>query len=187
MDYTTNYNLNKPTDNEKYTKDHQNSNMDIIDAKLKEHEDAISEQNVNLTSHKTSGDHDGRYYTESEVNTKLAGKSDTSHSHSWSAITGKPTSFTPSSHTHDDRYYTETEINAKIIKYATVTLQTDAYAEATLNAPSNSHIINVVSPNALVVVQGVTNKVRVFGELSLQALNPLINKKIDCTYYYITY
>lgn len=50
MDYTTNYNLNKPTDNEKYTKDHQNSNMDIIDAKLKEHEDAINEQNVKLNN-----------------------------------------------------------------------------------------------------------------------------------------
>lgn len=37
-----------------------------------------------------------------------------SHNHAWSTITGKPTSFTPSSHTHDDRYYTETEINSKI-------------------------------------------------------------------------
>lgn len=30
----------------------------------------------------------------------------------WADITGKPSTFTPSSHTHDDRYYTETEINA---------------------------------------------------------------------------
>lgn len=29
----------------------------------------------------------------------------------WSAITGIPTTFTPSSHTHDDRYYTESEVN----------------------------------------------------------------------------
>ena len=29
----------------------------------------------------------------------------------WSGVTGKPTEFTPASHTHDDRYYTETEIN----------------------------------------------------------------------------
>lgn len=48
-----------------------------------------------------SHSHDDRYYTESEMNTKLAGKSDTNHSHAWSAITGKPSSFTPSSHTHD--------------------------------------------------------------------------------------
>ena len=45
------------------------------------------------------------------MNTKLAGKSDASHSHAWSTITGKPTSFSPSSHTHDDRYYTEAEVN----------------------------------------------------------------------------
>lgn len=39
--------------------------------------------------------HDDRYYTESEINSKLAGKSDTGH-------------------THDDRYYTESEMNAKL-------------------------------------------------------------------------
>ena len=39
--------------------------------------------------------HDDRYYTETEMNTKLSGKSDTGH-------------------THDDRYYTETEMNTKL-------------------------------------------------------------------------
>lgn len=32
----------------------------------------------------------------------------------WSGVTGKPSTFTPSSHTHDDRYYTETEMNSKL-------------------------------------------------------------------------
>lgn len=31
----------------------------------------------------------------------------------WNDITGKPSSFPPSTHTHDDRYYTESEINEK--------------------------------------------------------------------------
>lgn len=39
--------------------------------------------------------HDGRYYTETEMDTKLSGKSDTDH-------------------THDGRYYTETEIDTKL-------------------------------------------------------------------------
>ena len=39
--------------------------------------------------------HDDRYYTESEINSKLDGKSNTGH-------------------THDDRYYTESEINTKL-------------------------------------------------------------------------
>lgn len=32
----------------------------------------------------------------------------------WGNVSGKPSSYTPSSHTHDDRYYTETEINTKL-------------------------------------------------------------------------
>ena len=32
----------------------------------------------------------------------------------WGEITGKPSTFTPSSHTHDDRYYTESEMNTKL-------------------------------------------------------------------------
>ena len=48
----------------------------------------------------SSHNHDDRYYTESEINTKLAGKSDTGHN-------------------HDDRYYTESEIDSKLSGVAT--------------------------------------------------------------------
>ena len=34
-----------------------------------------------LIEHKTSGDHDSRYYTETEMDGKLSGKSDTTHNH----------------------------------------------------------------------------------------------------------
>lgn len=41
--------------------------------------------------------------------------SDLQYNHvTWSNVEGKPSTFTPSSHTHDDRYYTETEINDKV-------------------------------------------------------------------------
>ena len=43
----------------------------------------------------SSHTHDDRYYTESEMNTKLNGKANASH-------------------THDDRYYTESEMNTKL-------------------------------------------------------------------------
>ena len=42
------------------------------------------------------------------------GAAKASHSHTWAAITDKPTSFAPESHTHDDRYYTETEMDSKL-------------------------------------------------------------------------
>ena len=32
----------------------------------------------------------------------------------WSGVTGKPSTYAPSSHTHDDRYYTESEMNTKL-------------------------------------------------------------------------
>lgn len=45
-----------------------------------------------------SHSHDDRYYTETEMNAKLDGKSNTGH-------------------THDDRYYTESEVNTKLANY----------------------------------------------------------------------
>ena len=71
------------------------------------------------------------------------GKANSSHTHTWSQVTGapstatrwpswgevtgKPSSFTPSSHTHDDRYYTESEINSKLAaKAVNITLGADA-------------------------------------------------------------
>lgn len=43
---------------------------------------------------------------------------DTAASVPWSGVTGKPTSFTPASHTHDDRYYTESEMDTKLSRKA---------------------------------------------------------------------
>lgn len=48
------------------------------------------------------------------VDDGLAGKANTTHTHTWAEVTGKPATFTPATHTHDDRYYTEAEVDAKL-------------------------------------------------------------------------
>ncbi len=58
---------------------------------------------------------DVRYYTKGQVDTSLAGKANTSHTHIIADTTGLQDALNNKSnvgHTHDDRYYTELEINA---------------------------------------------------------------------------
>ena len=62
----------------------------------------------------SSHTHDDRYYTESEINTKLNGKAN-------------------SSHTHDDRYYTESEMNTKLNAKAASDIITISSTEPTSN------------------------------------------------------
>lgn len=71
-------------------------------------ETEIDAQESALTAHKTSADHDGRYYTESEVNASQ-GAQDT-------LITANANNLTThkSSSDHDARYYTETEVDAVV-------------------------------------------------------------------------
>lgn len=74
----------------------------------------------------TGHNHDSRYYTESEINTFLAGKSDTNHVHDAIQITTgsfdiariptgtSGTTVSLGNHNHDSRYYTESEVDALV-------------------------------------------------------------------------
>ena len=44
----------------------------------------------------------------------ISGNAASASSVAWGNVSGKPSTYTPSSHTHDDRYYTESEINSKL-------------------------------------------------------------------------
>lgn len=83
----------------------QKVNLTTYDRKIAALEAKDSELNENISSH----NHDGRYYTEAEINNLLAGKAGTSHSHDWSSITGKPSVYAPADHNHDNQYYNKTE------------------------------------------------------------------------------
>lgn len=103
------------------------------------------------------------------------GKANSSHTHTWSQVTGapstatrwpswgevagKPSSFTPSSHTHDDRYYTQSQINSKLkAKAESIVLASDtdlntiltpgfyscAGSNSVLNKPSGSDSFSLI-------------------------------------------
>lgn len=82
----------------------------------------------------TAHDHDDRYYTEAEVDTALADKSDTGHTHGQyveNTDARLSDARTPTSHTHDDRYYTETETDNLLAGKASSTHNHDGtYASA---------------------------------------------------------
>ena len=79
----------------------QANDIATMNAEIKANTEAISGKADKNHTHIKSDitdfehNHDDRYYTESEVDTKLSGKSDTGH-------------------THDDRYFTETEVTNKL-------------------------------------------------------------------------
>ena len=89
--------------------------------------------------------HDDRYYTETEVNTKLNGKSNTGH-------------------THDDRYYTEAEVDSK--------LGTKASSDHThgLNSSSLTKVVDNETTNSWDMVGG--NKNFLLRSLRMQAKTP---------------
>lgn len=61
--------------------------------------------------------HDSRYYTETEVDTKLNGKANSNHNHAIADVTNLQSTLNnkaAASHTHDDRYFTETEVTNKL-------------------------------------------------------------------------
>jgi hypothetical protein len=82
--------------------------------------DADTLDGAHAGSFATAGhSHDDRYYTESEMNNALAGKSGTSHTHDDRYFTEGETNGLLSGkssidHLHDERYYTESEVNALV-------------------------------------------------------------------------
>ena len=64
------------------------------------------------------------------------------HTHTWTDITGKPSTFTPASHNHDDIYYTESEITNLLKNYTPITVFTtkDIGSNTTVTYPDNTLI-----------------------------------------------
>ena len=86
-----------------------NSNLSAYATKTELNNGLTTKANDSAVVHK-SGDETiaGTKTFSSQIKGNISGSAS---SVPWSGVTGKPSTFTPSSHTHDDRYYTETEVN----------------------------------------------------------------------------
>ena len=62
-----------------------------------------------------------------------AGSAGSANSVSWGNVSGKPSTYAPSSHTHDDRYYTESEMNTKLNAKAASDIVTISSTQPTSN------------------------------------------------------
>jgi hypothetical protein len=75
--------------------------------------------NITVTAAPNAHTHDDRYYTETEIDSKLSGLPVGGHTHddryyTETEIDSKLSGLPVGGHTHDDRYYTETEIDSKL-------------------------------------------------------------------------
>lgn len=91
-------------------------------------------------------------------------KANKDHTHKWSTITEKPSSFPPANHTHDDRYFTESEINSKLkdlvitkdftSSKVTVAAQSAKQVAISFSVPSGYKMLNnvIVKTNGTVLL-----------------------------------
>ena len=85
----------------------------------------------------TGHTHDDRYYTESEIDTKLAEKADT-HDHPYA----------PATHYHDDRYYKKSEIDTKLASALTYKGSKSTYADLPTTGNKTGDVWNIETANA---------------------------------------
>lgn len=107
----------------------------------------LTEVMNSIAAHKTSGDHDGRYYTETEMDAKLNAKAANSHTHDSRYYTETEVDTKFNSHKtsgdHDGRYYTETEIDTRLTsKKVTIGVDTASFSILSNTSYYNDKVVN---------------------------------------------
>ena len=97
------------------------------------------------------------------------------HKPTWSEVDGKPSSFTPASHTHDDRYFTESEINTKLARTIThpeslgtrnlndITAKGHYYQSANVNTPGKNYPEEQAGALTVKDAAGIVQEYHIYG------------------------
>ena len=80
------------------------------------------------------GNNSQEIITSTTIGSQSVNHANTAGSVAWGNVSGKPSTYAPSSHTHDDRYYTESEMNTKLNAKA----ESDVVTISSTKPPSNT-------------------------------------------------
>jgi hypothetical protein len=125
-----------------------------------------------IDTHKDSSDHDERYYTESEIDTKISTLNNADSDNATNLTDHK------TSGDHDSRYYTETESDAKFETKDDITNNRKLSADGNFTGKLNGYPIVQADPGYSSMVAGMNDTLN--AHLADNAAHATIN---DITYY----
>ena len=95
----------------------------------------------------------------------------------WSGVSGKPSSFTPSSHTHDDRYYTEAEMNNLLNQK--ITMQKTNYYTLGTKSGITCHVWAIYPTVTVELDGGITQSIAAWNAMTIGTLPSKIRPPMD--------
>lgn len=104
---------------------------------------------TNLHASPSGHNHDERYYTETEIDTKLSAKADASSVYTKTEVNTSLNSKSNTGHTHDDRYFTESEVNTLLAAKANAS---NVYTKAQVDEMISNVESGNVDPSQLPVI-----------------------------------
>ena len=100
------------------------------------------------------------FITSENIGSQSVNYASSAGSVAWANVTGKPSTFTPSSHTHDDRYYTESEADSRFINASGDTMTGPlTFANGTWNVVGDDAAIGDYNAAGMLGLKSINNNI----------------------------